>query len=392
MYVMGDEELAAVKRVMDSGNLFRYKDGEKTETDRLEDEIAAKMGVPHAIAMSSGTAALICGLAGMGIGPGHEVLVPAYTFISTALAPLAVGAIPVLTEIDESLTIDPADIEKKITPNTKAIIPVDMVGLPCRMDKIMSIAKHHNLFVLEDACQADGGSYEGKRLGTIGHAGTFSFNHFKILSAGESGALVTKDRTIYERARIHHDGGCVFFSEEARRQVVPFFAGLNFRISEILSAIVRVQLRRLDTILEGLREDKWAIMKAFAGVQGVYPNPINDPKGECGVVAAVLFDTPEMMRTFLTRCQERGINASTPIDSGRHVYTNWEPLLQRRGAHVESRNPLAGLPTIDKPEELCPKTLNILSRTAYISPIPQRDPSERESFVAKVREAADGCA
>jgi dTDP-4-amino-4,6-dideoxygalactose transaminase len=384
---MGEEEIAAVGRVIESGNLFRYKEGEKTETDRLEEELAATMGVPHAIAMSSGTASLICGLAAMGVGPGDEVIVPAYTFIATALAPLAVGAIPVLAEIDESMTIDPGDIEAKITPRTKAIVPVHMMGLPCRMDDVMAIARRHGLLVLEDACQADGGSYKGKRLGTIGHAGTYSFNHFKILSAGESGALVTADREIFERARIFHDGGCVFFSEEARRQAVPFFAGLNFRISEVLSAIIRVQLRRLDTILAALREEKRAILSAFEGAKDVRPNPVNDSEGDCGVVVAVLFDTPELLRGFLDRCRRRGIEAVTPIDSGRHVYTNWEPIIKRRGAHVRGRNPLADLPAIEHPERLCPSTLRILERTAYLSPTATRSAGERDAFVNEVRKA-----
>jgi dTDP-4-amino-4,6-dideoxygalactose transaminase len=390
MYIIGEEEVAAVRWVIESGNLFRYKDGQKTETDLLEEELAAKMGVPYALAMSSGTASVICGLAGMGIGPGDEVIVPAYTFIATALAPLAVGAVPVLAEIDESLTIDPADIERKVTPRTKAIIPVDMVGLPCRMDEIMAIADRHGLRVLEDACQADGGSYKGKRLGTIGHAGAYSFNHFKIISAGESGALVTKDRELFERARVFHDGGCVFFSEEARRQAVPFFAGLNFRISEVLSAIIRVQLGRLDAILAALREEKRAILQAFEGMEGVGPNPVNDREGDCGVVAAVLFDTPEKLRAFLGRCKQRGIEAVTPIDTGRHVYTNWEPIIQRRGAHVDSRNPFAGLPAVEKPEELCPATLDIIGRTAYLFPSATRSAEELESLVTEIREGAKG--
>ncbi len=367
MYVMGKEELAAVERVIESGNLFRYKDGSKTETDFLEAELVEKMGTEYALAMSSGTASLICALAGMGIGPGDEVIVPAYTFISTALAPLAVGAVPVLAEIDESLTIDPEDVERKISSRTRAILPVHMMGLPCDMDRIMAIAAQNRVDVLEDACQADGGVYKGRRLGTIGRAGTYSFNHFKIISAGEGGALVTTDRELYEKARIFHDGGCVFFSEDARKQQVPFYAGVNFRISEVLSAMLRVQLGRLDGILGTLRKNKSEICEVLRDVPGIQLRPVNDREGECGVVVAVGFENESRMRRFLELCAANGIQAGTPIDSGRHVYTNWEPILKRRGSHHDDRNPYSGS-SITYDPEMCPNTLSILKTTAYLSP------------------------
>ena len=158
MYIIGKEESDAVARVIESKQLFRYRGGEGGETDTFEKEWAAKIGSKYALAVTSGTAALIIGMVGMGVGPGDEVIVPAYTFMATALGPLAVGAVPIIADVNESLTIDPADIERKITPRTKAIIPVDMVGLPCDMDGVMDVAKRHGLKVLEDACQADGGS------------------------------------------------------------------------------------------------------------------------------------------------------------------------------------------------------------------------------------------
>jgi dTDP-4-amino-4,6-dideoxygalactose transaminase len=227
MYIIGKEEIGAIKQVIESGQLFRYRGGEGGETDKFEKEWSEKIGIKHTLAVTSGTAALICGMVGMGIGPGDEVIVPGYTFMSTALAPLAVGAVPIIAEIDESLTFDPKDLEKRITPRTKAVIPVHMVGLPCNMDAIMQIAKKHNLMVLEDACQSVGGSYKGKRLGSIGHAGVFSFNQYKTITCGEGGALVTNDGDIYDRALIHHDGGCVFRDHAAEIRP-PFFAGWNF--------------------------------------------------------------------------------------------------------------------------------------------------------------------
>ncbi|HEY3417439.1 MAG TPA: aminotransferase class I/II-fold pyridoxal phosphate-dependent enzyme, partial [Armatimonadota bacterium] len=228
MYIMGEEEVAAVRRVIESGQLFRYRGGEGGETDQFEKAWSEKIGVQHTVSLTSGTAALICAMVGLNIGPGDEVIVPGYTFMATAIGPLGVGAVPIIAEVDESLTIDPADVERKITPRTKAIIPVHMNGLPCNMDVIMAIARKHGIAVVEDACQADGGSYKGQRLGSIGDVGAFSFNHFKIIACGEGGALVTNDRVIFERALIHHDSGCVF-RDHADQLGIPFFAGWNFR-------------------------------------------------------------------------------------------------------------------------------------------------------------------
>ncbi len=216
MYIIGKEEADAVQRVIESKKLFRYLDGDESESARFEAEWAAKIGARHAVAVTSGTAALIAALVGLGVGPGDEVIVPAYTFMATALAPLAVGAVPIIAEVDASLTLDPVDAERKITPRTRAIIPVHMVGLPSNMDALMAVARRHNVKVLEDACQADGGSYGGKRLGSIGDAGAFSFNHYKIITCGEGGVMVTDDETVYHRALVFHDGGSVFRDHASR--------------------------------------------------------------------------------------------------------------------------------------------------------------------------------
>ena len=388
MYIIDKEEVEAVQRVIESGRLFRYRGGESGETDKFEREWAEKIGVNHTIAMTSGTAALICGLVGIGIGPGDEVIVPAYTFMSTALAPLAVGAIPILAEIDESLTIDPQDLEGKITRRTKAIIPVHMCGLPCNMDAIMQIAHRHNLMVLEDACQSDGGSYQGKRLGSIGDAGAFSFNQHKIITCGEGGALVTDDRDIYERALIHHDGGCVF-RDHASEIRIPFFAGWNFRINEILSAILRVQLKRLDGILAALRTEKCLMISELENETGFSFNPIRDVEGDCATTLALLFESSGRARAFLECLSKEGIDAGSPIDSGRHVYTNWEPVLKQHGAHHPGRDAfqLATVP-VTYSQEMCPRTLVILGRTVYVATSALRSQEDLRILISRIRKAA----
>src|SRR3954470_7213659 len=192
---IGREGEEAVLEVLRSKRLFRYYGPQSSRswvTD-LEDAFATVMGVQHAAAVSSGSAALMCALAGLGVGPGDEVIVPGYTWIASATAVIAMGAVPIIAEVDESLTLDPADVRRKITPATKAIIPVHMRGAPSQMDELMAIAREHNLGVMEDVAQADGGSYHGRRLGSIGDVGAFSLQFNKILTCGEGGVLVTDD-------------------------------------------------------------------------------------------------------------------------------------------------------------------------------------------------------
>jgi dTDP-4-amino-4,6-dideoxygalactose transaminase len=390
VYIIGNEEAEAVRRVIESGQLFRYQTGEVSETASFEDAWAEKIGVKHAVAVTSGTAALICGLVGMGIGPGDEVIVPAYTFMATTLAPLAVGAVPVIADVDESLTLDPGDFERKITPRTKVVIPVHMCGLPCKMDEIMATAREHDILVLEDGCQADGGAYRGRMLGSIGDAGAFSFNYYKIITCGEGGALVTDDGGIYERALIHHDGGAAFRSH-ASRMSTPFFAGWNFRMNEILSAVLRVQLTRLDGILGALRAEKCTLLNALKDEPAFRLNPVNDPEGDCGTTLALLFETPEATRGFLANLSAEGVDASTPIDSGRHVYTNWEPVLEQYGAHHPGRDAYKlAVEPVTYTKDMCARTLSILERTAYIETSATRSPAELEILIDTVQRAARG--
>ena len=164
MYRIGQEEIDAVAEVIRQRCLFKINNSLK-ETMHAEEEMKAMFGTDHALLMTSGHAALTSALIALGIGPGDEVIVPAYTYISTAMVVVGVGAIPVIAEVDDTLTLCPEDTEKKITARTKAIIPVHIQGFPCNMDAIMALAEKYHLHVLEDACQADGGSYHGRRLG-----------------------------------------------------------------------------------------------------------------------------------------------------------------------------------------------------------------------------------
>ena len=388
MYVIGQEEVEAVRRVIESKQLFRYRGGEGGETDRFEEEWATTLGAPHAIAVTSGTAALICGLAGLNVGPGDEVIVPAYTWMATAMAPLAVGAVPVVAEVDASLMLDAEDVERKITPRTKAIIPVHMSGCPCDMDAIMGVARKHGIRVLEDACQAPGGSYRGRRLGSIGDAGAFSFNHYKFITCGEGGAVVMKDREVHDRALIYHDAGAAF-RQHAGEMTVAIFAGLNFRTNEILSAILRVQLGRLEGILAALRQENAALRHELASVPRFTLKPVHDVEGDCGATLGLRFDTAEEAKGFVTHMGEEDFVALRAIDSDRHVYINWLPILEQRGAHHPKLDPFKRSDCrVTYSRDMCPRTLEHLERTVTIFTAVDRSKDDFDTFVAAIRRSA----
>ncbi|MBN2311438.1 MAG: DegT/DnrJ/EryC1/StrS family aminotransferase [Candidatus Hydrogenedentes bacterium] len=388
MYIIDNQEVEAVRRVIESGQLFRYRGGEGGETDQFEAEWAELLGARHALAVTSGTAALTCALAGMDIGPGDEVIVPAYTWMATPVAAITLGAIPVIAEVDESLTLDPADVERKITARTKAIMPVHMCGFPCDMDGLMAVAAEHGLVVLEDACQADGGSYKGKRLGAIGTAGANSFNFFKIITCGEGGAVVTNDTAVYQKALVYHDLGCAFRAHAGDVET-PMFIGSNYRMNEILSAILRVQLSRLDGILDTLRAEKRMLMGELSGVSAFSFNPIHDPAGDCATTLGLLFDTETEARRFIDGMKAEGMTVASPIDSGIHVYSNWTPVLEKRGAHHPARDPfkLCGY-DVEYSKDMCPDTLAYLKRTVYLGTAINRSGDDLRGLIQTVKKVA----
>jgi dTDP-4-amino-4,6-dideoxygalactose transaminase len=258
-FFFGDEERQEVADVMQSGYLCRYgRDDDpdfKQKVFSLERMFASFTGAQYCVAVNSGTGAIMASLVALGIKPGDEVLVPGYTFIASMSAVIAVGGVPVLTEIDESLTMDPIDAERKITPRTRFILPVHMLGNPCDMGGIVALANKHNLHVVEDCCQALGGAYRGKKLGTVGELGAFSLNVYKVINAGDGGLLITNDETLYKNAFAFHDQGHFPLrkgSEIGNRSLI----GLNMRMNELTGAYALGQLRKLDRILEILRAKK----------------------------------------------------------------------------------------------------------------------------------------
>ncbi len=372
MYRIGQEEIDAVARVINSRELFKATASTYKETENLEKELCELLDVDYTVSLTSGTAALTSSLIGMGVGPGDEVIVPAYTYIATAFAVLATGAIPVVAEIDESLMMDAKDVEKKITKNTKVLLPVHMKGYPADMDKIMAVAKKHNLMVLEDACQAVGGSYRGKRLGAIGDAGAFSFNYFKNISAGEGGAMFTNNREIYEKGKIYHDSSAVsFFGNQMKDFTTEVFCGTEFRTNEITSAILRVQLTRLEGILADLRKNKKLLMDAVKDYYDFIPS--NDPEGECSSAVTFKFSSPEEAKEICSKVKGLGI----PANVDKHVYCYWDALLAKNGAAHPRMNPYYMEENKDAPlftKDSCKKSIEILSSCAHMDIHPDWTP------------------
>ena len=386
MYRIGKEEIEELKKVIESRDLFKINGGLR-ESAKVEEKIKSIFGVEYPIFMTSGHAALTSALTALGVGPGDQVIVPAYTYIATAMAVVAVGAIPVIAEVDDSLTLCPEDTEKKITEHTKAIIPVHIQGFPCKMDKLMEIAKKHNLYVVEDACQADGGSFGEKRLGTIGDAGALSFNYFKLITCGEGGALLVNDRKLFERALIYHDSNAIaFFGDQMSGFETEEFCGNEYRSNELCAAVLNVQLDRLCGILEDNRKNKKYMMESLSDVCTFVPS--NDIEGDCATTVAFSFESTEKARKFASF---EGVFGTLPIDTGKHIYSNWKSVMEKRGAYNPLMDPFkmeANKKIIpDYKPDMCPYTLDVLSKTVYVNVNPDETKQDMDKRIEAIRNA-----
>jgi dTDP-4-amino-4,6-dideoxygalactose transaminase len=365
---VGQEELAALARVIESKNLFRYYgvgDG-PDEVASFEREFAELMGTKHALCLNAGSSALICALIGAGVGEGDEVIVPAYTWNATPNAVLASRALPVLAEVDESLTLDPADVERKITPRTRAILPVHMRGVPAAMNELVAIAKKHELVLIEDVCQAAGATYRGRRLGTFGDAGAFSLQFNKIITTGEGGVLITDRDDLLELALDVHD--C---ANSVRRGVgLPKFAGYNFRASELTGAMARVQLRRLDGLLERMRANHARLASQVGGLPGLELRRGNDDDGDAGIALIAFADDAARAADAVAALNAEGVLAMqiySPATPDLHVFPYWAPVLEALEA--------AGA---DRPD--CPRTLELLERTIHVDVSPLCDEQDLDEI------------
>ena len=332
MEFIGDEEIEEVTALLREGYLFRHSvtlagrrdarfQGKVYEAEKM---FAERSGVSHALALNSGTSALFASVAALGIGPGDEVIVPGYGFIGTYSSVLWAFAVPVLAEIDQTFTLDPVDTEAKITPRTKAIMPVNMLGNPARLDELRAIADRHDIFMIEDCCQACGATYKGKAAGTYGHIGAFSFNTYKPITSAEGGMLITNDEAVYERCYSIHDQGYIPGGDRSKIGENPII-GYDMKYTELQAAVLLAQLRKLDSILDRLRANKRRYREGIGDVAGLEYRDITDEDGECGTVLGAVFPDEKIARTVAAE-----LGTDVVDDSAWHVYGNMDHFMNQR--------------------------------------------------------------
>ena len=332
--LFGDAERNGVREVLDTGVLMRYGFDPMRKgiwkALELESAVAARMGTPYAHAVSSGTAALTIALASAGVGAGDEVILPTFTFVASFEAVLALGAVPVLCDIDDTLTLDPVAVEAAITPETRVIMPVHMCGSMANLGALKQLAEKHGLLLLEDACQAIGGTYRGRPLGSWGDVGCFSFDFVKTVTCGEGGAVITRSETIYQRAQAYSDHGHDHIGADRGAEGHPHL-GYNFRISELHAAVGLAQIGRLDEFLR-IQEDHYSVLRGgISGLPGVTFRKV--PEGGVENYSFLNFFLPDVHAARAARAAlgEAGVDGVFHwYDNNWHYHRRWEHLKQMR--------------------------------------------------------------
>ena len=327
----GDEERKEVNEVLETGILMRYGfDGPRKgiwKSKELEAAVSKVFGCEHAQLTSSGTAALTTAMAALGIGVGDEVIMPAFTFVASFEAVLSVGAVPVLVDIDETLTLDPAAVKAAITPKTKCIMPVHMCGSMADMDALQQICTNHNLILLEDACQSIGGTHKGKKLGTIGAAGTFSFDFVKTITCGEGGVVMTNSKDVYTKCDAYTDHGHDHLGVDRGADLHPFI-GYNFRISELHAAVGLAQIKKLDTFLSIQRKNNKLLRSYLAQVPGITFRAVPDEDGDSCSFLSWMLPTEASTKAAIESLKEAGVFAGNFYwyANNWHYITKWNHL------------------------------------------------------------------
>ena len=291
--ILGDEELSLLTEVIKTKLPFReYGDGTPHMVLDFEKEARRYLGVKYALATATGSGSFFCAMAGLGIGPGDEVIIPSFGWYTDFVAPVLAGAVPVFADIDRSLNMDLDDLARKITPNTKAVIIVHFQGACIDMDRLLSIAQKHQIKVIEDCAQSCGGTYKGRKLGSIGDVGCFSFQQNKVISTGDGGLLTTSDSKIFERAARFHDLGILRPSMAAQLEngpSEPHIVGCQFRMNEFTGAVALAQLRKLDSRILNVTRSYFSILKKRLqqNCPEIRFRPTGDDNGDCGILLCI---------------------------------------------------------------------------------------------------------
>ena len=354
-------------------HLFRYYNPRPSKVEAAEKAFSKFIGVPYCLAVNSCTSALIAAMRALGIGMGDEVIVPAYTFFATAATVGACNAIPVIADVDDTLTLDPKDVARRITPRTKAIAVVHMLGLPAQMDELKALADKHKIALIEDVAQAAGGSYRGKMLGSIGTIGCFSFDYYKVLNSGEGGFVTTSNEWLYTRAQSWHDCAACWRPNRyaAERREGELFCGENYRMSELQGAVALAQIRKADTIVKGYRAAFRQIMNALDLPAGVKLQRLADPDGAVGTTLVMFMPDAEKTKWATKAMQAEGVSVGGIYDAkikDWHIYTHWDHIMEQKAVAPDGL-PWSGVKKSELPAysmDMCPRSLDYLGRAVVI--------------------------
>ncbi|MGB5005543.1 MAG: DegT/DnrJ/EryC1/StrS family aminotransferase [Ferruginibacter sp.] len=327
----GKEEIKEVNDVLETGILMRYGfDGPRKgiwKAKELEAAICETFGCKHAQLLSSGTAALTTAMSALGIGYGDEVILPSFTFVASFEAVISVGAIPVFVDVDDTLTLDPQSVRNAITSKTKCIMPVHMCGSMADMDALQSICKEYDLILLEDACQSIGGTYKGKKLGTIGDAGTFSFDFVKTITCAEGGVVMTNREDVYIASDGYTDHGHDHKGADRGADLHPFI-GYNFRISELHAAVGLAQIKKLDTFLAIQKKNHTVLKNALSAIPEVTFRRIPDESGDSCTFLSWFLPTAEAAGAVVAELKAQNILAGNFywFVNNWHYISKWDHL------------------------------------------------------------------
>ena len=354
-------------------HLFRYYNPRPSKVAAAECAMAGFIGTKYCLAVNSCTSALITALRALGVGAGDEVIVPGYTFFASASVIGACNAIPVIVDVDDTLTLDPRDLERKITKRTKAVIVVHMRGMPAQMDKIMRICNKRGIPVIEDVAQAAGGQYRGRMLGSIGTLGCFSFDYYKILNSGEGGFVTTNDHWLFTRAQSWHDCAACWrpnrYAAEDRKG--ELFCGENYRMSELQGAVALAQIRKAPRYLAGYRTAKQRIIAGLDLPKGVSLQRVADPKGDTGACLIIFMPDVASTKAALPALHAAGVPAGGIYDQkvkDWHIYVHWEHILGHKAVAADGL-PWTGVKKSNLPKyrkDMCPQCLDYLARAIMI--------------------------
>jgi 8-amino-3,8-dideoxy-alpha-D-manno-octulosonate transaminase len=399
---MGEEEAEAVLRVCRSRSLYRYYGMDlQKETCSFEEEFAQFLGIPHVVAVTSGTAALHTALSALRVGPGCEVIVPAYMWVSVIAAVVNLGAIPVLADIDDTFCLDPEDVQRKITPRTAGVIAVHMNGAPADIIRLAEVTRKNNIFLLEDCAQCVGGSIDGRRVGTFGDMAIFSFQMNKNMSSGEAGAVVTRDEELHRRAVASHDAG---YARNASGKLLmndndSYGWGRGLRLDELRAAVLRVQLRKLPGTIQRMHQSKYRIIQELNSHPEISQRRVLDAAGDTGCFMITIFPDAASAYAVNNLLRLQGIAAASVetsnvilADYGMHIYYNIPALVEkvgtdRRGSPWTLAENQASSYTYTK--GTCPRADDLFERSQLLTIPSCLSRSDEDQIIEAFQEAMD---